>query len=98
MAQNLCDHGNSTIFLYCSLDFLNQKLESVFNTVLGQDGIICDDVGWWSGFNNGGDRIYGVDIGLHNIVEVMETNNQVDPAHGAPIGSSVIVVDGGIIP
>ena len=79
MAQNLCDHGNSTIFLYCSLDFLNQKLESVFNTVLGQDGIICDDVGWWSGFNKGGNIIDAVDIEFWNTVEGMLTNNEVAP-------------------
>ena len=66
----------------------------MFNTRIFQDGLICDDVVWWSRFNKGGDSIYKVDIGLHDIVEGMESNNEVVPVHGAPIGSSVILFDG----
>ena len=84
------------IFFYWSLFFTPQNIESLSNTVLGQDVLICDDVGWWIGLNKGGDVIYSVDIGLRNIVEGKGTNNQVTPAHGAPIWSSIIVVDGGV--
>ena len=85
------------LFSHCSLAFTPKQVESLFNNVLGQDGIICDDVGWWSGFNEGGDSIEDIAIGLGYIVEFMGTNNQVDPSHGAPIGSSIIAVDGGRI-
>ena len=61
---------------------------------MGHDGLIFDDVGWWSGFKKGDDRIDDVDIGLGYIVEGMGTNNQVAPAHGASI---ISVVDGGRI-
>ena len=60
--------------------------------------IICDDAGWWGGFKKVGNSIYGIHIGLCDIVEGMGTNNQVDSSHEALIGSSIIVVDGGIIP
>ena len=38
-----------------------------------------------------------VDIGLCNIVEGMVTNKQFAWSHGVPIGSSVILIDGGRI-
>ena len=60
---------------------------------MDQDGLIFDDVGWWSGLNKGGNSIYGVGIGLHDIVEGMGDNNQVVPTHGALIGSSIIIVN-----
>ena len=69
----------------------------MFDTVLGQYGLIFDDVGWWSGFNKGGHGIDIVDICLGDIVEGMGNKNQVTPPHGYPIGSSVIVFDGGMI-
>ena len=69
----------------------------MFNTVLILYGIICDDVGWWSGFKKVGNSIYDVEIGLHRTVEGMGINNQVDPTHGYPIGSSIILVDVGRI-
>ena len=75
----------------------NKKCESLFKNFLGQDSLICDDVGWWSGFNKGDDSIYDVDIRLHNIVEVMGSDNQVYTSHGAPIDSSIIAFDGGRI-
>ena len=65
---------------------------------MGQDGLVFDDVGWWRGFKNGGDSIYDIYIGLCEIVEVMGINNYVSLSHGAPIGSSIIVADGGSIP
>ena len=39
-----------------------------------------------------------IDIGLCSTMEGMGTNNQVDPAHGAPIGYTIIVVDCARIP
>ena len=50
---------------------------SLFNNVLGQDGLICYDVDWWSEFNRGGNIIYNVDMGLCDIVEgmVVEKNS-----------------------
>ena len=65
---------------------------------MGQGGIICDDVGWWSGLNKGGDSIDDVYIGLGVIVKGMGTKNHVGTSHGVPIGSSVILIDGGRIP
>ena len=56
------------LFSYCSLAFFTKTFESLFNTVLGQDGLIFDDVGWWSGLNKVGDSIYDVDIILPNIL------------------------------
>ena len=73
------------LFLYCGLDFLTQNFESLFNNVLFQDGLICDDDVWCSGLNKGGDIIYDVGIGLHGIVEGMGSNKHVVPAHGSPI-------------
>ena len=58
------------------------SFESLFNTLLSQDGLIFDYVGWWSGFNKGSDIIYNVAIGIHNIVEGMGTKNQEAPRHG----------------
>ena len=86
------------LFLYHRLAFFTKNIESLFNTVLGQDGIICDDICWWSGFNKSGDIIDGIYIGPCNIVELMGTNNKVSPAHVALIGSSTIVVYGRRIP
>ena len=63
------------LFLYCSLDFFTKNLWSLFNTVLGQDGIICYDVGSWSGLNKGGNGIDDIVIGFCNTVEGMVTNN-----------------------
>ena len=80
------------LFLHCIIDFLSKSFESLFDTVLGKDGIICDDVGWWIGFNKGSDSIDDVDIDLVNITEGTGTNNQVDSSHGALIGSVIILV------
>ena len=46
----------------------------------------------------GSDGVENVDIGLDEIMEDTCSINQVDPSHGASIGSFVIVVDGGRIP
>ena len=73
----LCFHETAAIIFVPQPIFFNKNFESLFNNVLGQDGIICEDVGWWSGFNKVDDRIYDVDIGLHDIVEGMGSNNQV---------------------
>ena len=85
------------LFPYFSLNFF-RDLESLFNTVLGQDCLICDDVGLCSGLNRVGYSIYDIGIGLRNIVEGIVTNNMVAPTHGAPIGSYNIEVDDGRIP
>ena len=85
MDQHICGHKNAAfIFLLHPCLFI-KNFDSLFNTVLGKDVLICDDVGWWIGLNKGGDVIYSVDIGLRDIVEGKGTNNQVTPAHGAPI-------------
>ena len=65
----------------------------MFNTVLGQDGLICDDVGWQSRLNKGGGRIYDVGIGILETMEGTGSSNQAVPDHGAMIGSSFILVD-----
>ena len=49
---------------------------------------------WWNGFNKCGNGVEDVDKGIVKIVEIMGTKNQVYPAHGASIVSSIIVVDG----
>ena len=83
------------LFLHCIIDFLSKSFESLFDTVLGKDGIICDDVGWWIGFNKGSDVVEDVDIGLVKIMEGTRTNNKVDKSHGALIGYFIIVVNSG---
>ena len=65
---------------------------------MGQDGIICDYVGFWIGFNKGVNIIDDVDMVFWNTAEGMGTNNWIFPAHGAPIRFSVIGVGGGRIP
>ena len=77
---------------------MSNDSKSLFDNVLGQDGLICGDVGWWSKFMKGSDGVENVDIGLDEIMEDTCSINQVDPSHGASIGSFVIVVDGGRIP
>ena len=98
MDRKLCGHETDAIISVLQPLLFFKNFESLFNTILGQDDIICDDFGWWSGFNKGGDRIDDVEIGLGDVVEGMETNNQDDPSYGAPIGYSVILADGGRIP
>ena len=84
------------LILYCSLDFF-KKFHSLYNTVLGQDGLICDCVGWWNAFNKYINIIDDIDIGLCDIVKDIGTNNNVDMKHGVPIGSSVNIYDSKII-
>ena len=82
------------LFLQCNLNFLYKKFNFLFDTLLVQDGLICDDVGWWSGFNKCVYGVENVDIGLFNIMEGTGTNNKVAPSRGAMIGSFIIVVYG----
>ena len=81
-----------------------QKLKSLFNNSLDQDGLICDkfcwwsalifdDVGWWSGFNKVGNIIDDLCIGFLNTLEGIITNNKVAPSYVARIGSSIILTD-----
>ena len=65
------------LFSYFRLAFSHKNFEPLFNTVLGKDGLICDDVGWWSGLKKCGYGIGDVDIGLLYIVDGMGINNQV---------------------
>ena len=62
------------LFSCFSLALFTKKLDLMFNTVLVQDGIICGDVGWWSGLNKVGSSIDEVDIGFCNTLEVMGNN------------------------
>ena len=68
----------------------------MFDTVLVQIGLICDNVSWLIGLVS--DGVDDVDIGLGNIMEGTGSNNQVLPSHGSLIVSFVIIVDGGGIP
>ena len=63
------------LLLYYTLAFFTKNIDYLVNIVLGQYGIICYDIGWWSGFNKVGNSIDSVDIGLLNTVEGMRTNN-----------------------
>ena len=86
------------LFSQCSLDFLSEYLKSLLDDILGQDGFIYDDFGWWSRFNKSSNGVNDVDIGHVEIMEFVGTNNQVAPSHGASIEYFVIVVDVGSIP
>ena len=86
------------LFSHCSLSFFSKDLNYLFDTVLGQDGLICGDVGWWIRFDKVSDVVDDVNIGIGNIMEGTDINNQDDPSHGASIISFVIVIDGGKIP
>ena len=66
---------------------------TVESNILGKDGFICDDVGWWSRFNTDSDGVKKIGIGHRNIMEGTGTNNQVSPSHGSWIVSFIIVVD-----
>ena len=76
MGQQLCGHENATIIFILQPRLHSKNFESLFNTVLGQDGLIFDDVGWWSGFNKGCDIVHGVEIGIGKIVEGVGKKNR----------------------
>ena len=63
------------LFSYCSFAFFTKNLESLFDNVLGKGSLICDNVGWWSGFKICGNIIDNADMGFCNTVEGMGTNN-----------------------
>ena len=79
--------------MYYSLALLSKYLEYLLDAVLSQDGLIDDDVDWWSWFEKISNIINNVDIGFCNTVEFIGSNNANFPSHGAPIGSSVVIVD-----
>ena len=54
-------------FSYRNLALFTKKIKSLFSTVLGQYGLIFDDIGWWSGISKGGDSTYDIDTGLNDI-------------------------------
>ena len=85
------------LFFHCSLASFFKYLKSVFDAVLGQDGLIFDDVGWWIRFKKVSDVVDGIDIGHGNVVEGTGTKNKVSPYHVASIVSFIIVVGGGRI-
>ena len=97
LAQQICGHETDAIIFVLQPLFFNKYIEPLFNTVLCQYGLICDDVGFCSGFNKGDNIIYGIAIGLRIIVEGMWANNLVAPEYGFPIVSSIIAVDSGRI-
>ena len=66
--RQVCGHESAANILVLQPHLVYQNFESLFNTVLGQDSFIFDEVGWWSGFKKGGNRIYDVDIGLFDIL------------------------------
>ena len=63
------------LFFYFSLYLLTKEHEYLFDNVLRQDGLICDDVGWWSGLEKGGNIINNVDVGFCNTVKFIGSNN-----------------------
>ena len=74
MSRQFCVHETVSIIFHCSLAFFFKNVESIFDTVLGKDGIICDDVGWWSGFNKVSNIINNVGIGFCNTMNFIGTN------------------------
>ena len=82
MAQQICGHETDAIIFVLQPLFFNKYIEPLFNNVLCQYGLICDDVGWWIGINKGGDIICDIDIGLCGIAENIRSNKQVFPDHG----------------
>ena len=79
-------------FFHTSASTFFKDFNSLFDIVLVKDGIVCNDVGWWSGFNKVSFGVDNIDIDLEDITEGTGTNNQVDTSHGASIGSFVIAV------
>ena len=66
-----------------SFVFLSKYLKALLDTVLSQDGFICDDIGWQSRFIKISDGVNETDVGLGETMDGMGTNYQVDSSHGA---------------
>ena len=94
MDQQLCIHETVAIIFVLQPCLFLKNFEPLFNNVLGHNSLVCNDVGWWSGFYKVGDNIYDVDIGIQKIVEGIVTKNQVDTYHRAHISSSVTIFYG----
>ena len=75
MYQQLCGRATAATIFVLQPHISTKKFESLFNNILCQYVIICDYVGWWSGFNKGGNNSDDVDIGFCNNVVGMGTNN-----------------------
>ena len=92
--------GCGRIYMYPPSYFpkITKYLEYFFDTLLHQDGLICDDVGWWSGFKNVGNSIYNFGVGFCNTVKFIGANNYIVSSHGAQSGYVVAVVGIGVIP
>ena len=86
------------IFSHYSLYFLSKTFEHLFDTAWGQDSLVCDDVGWWSGFKTFSDGVDDVSIGIGEIMGGTGTNNKVTPYHGAAFISFIVLVDSVGIP
>ena len=86
------------LLLHFIFNLFPKDLKALLDAFLGHDGLICDGIGWWNRFNKGSDGGNGIYIGHVDIVESTDTNNQVDPSHGALIGSFIILFDVGRIP
>ena len=97
LSQQLCDHGTNGNIFVLQPRFFTKTFDSLFNTVLVQDGLIFDDFCWWSVLNNSDDMIYDFYIYLCNIVDGIGANNHVAPDYGETIVYSIILVDGGRI-
>ena len=50
------------VFSHSSLAFF-KDYKSLLDYVLGKDGLICDDFGWWIRFNKFSDGVNDIDIG-----------------------------------
>ena len=80
------------------LQFFFKYFKALIDTVLSQNGFICDYIGWWSRLNKISDWVKVIDMVLGNIMEGTVTNNQVAPSHGELSGSLIVLVDVGRIP
>ena len=93
----LWSHENVEILFALQPYFFVKFVDFLFDNVMFQDGLICDDVGLCSEFNKFWDGIVDIDIVLGDITEGTGTNNKVYTYHGALIGSIIVVADGGRI-
>ena len=63
---------------------------------MSQNGLICDDIGWWIRFDKGSDGINDINdivVGLGDIMEGKCTKNKFASSHGEPSGAFIIIVD-----
>ena len=63
------------LFLYCSLALITKDPEYLFDNAFIQDVIVCDDIGWWIGFDTGGNSIDNVGLEICNTVKFIGAND-----------------------